>query len=147
MNGGFGGAAIRSCMAIVSLLIAAGCRTEVPAVVASVDPRGWDGPVTLIVENRDTVSERRISVVLRHGADCDSLPLRMEVSLPDAGHYGERFVIYPSRERPSSVSVTERFPYRDRSVLSEYGYYLFTISPLSPVKGVEAVGIEIVKGQ
>lgn len=147
MNNIFSSTAVRTCLAIVSATVATGCRTEVPAVVASVDPRGWDKPVTLIVDNRDTVSERSVSIVLRHGAECDSLPLRIEVSLPDAGHYGERFVVYPSRRRPSSVPVTERFPYRDRSVLSESGYYLFTISPLVPVSEVEAVGVEILKEQ
>lgn len=137
------GAAARLCVAIVSFSIATGCRTDVPAVVKSVNPQGWNEAVTLIVDNRDTVSERLISIVLRHAAVCDSLPLYVEVSTPDTKYYGERFVVYP-HGRNSSIPVTESFAYRSGSVLSECGYYLFTVWPQTPVRGVEAVGIEIV---
>lgn len=135
-------------LAFAVLFAAAGCIAPQPTVVSDVNPQEWSEPVTLVVRNDDTLSMRTLSVVLRYNDDfrCDSLPLDIAVSLPDAGQFAERIVIRP--EYPYSaaaVSTVENIAWRRRSVLGQNGYYLFTVRPALPVRGVEAVGINIEK--
>lgn len=135
-------------IAAATAFAAAGCIAPQPAVVAEVDPRGWDEPVTLVVRNDDTLSLRTLSVVLRYNGDfrCDSLPLDITVLRPDAGRFAERVVLHPCYPySPAAVAATENIAYRRRSVLDRGGWYLFTIRPVQPVRGIEAVGINIEK--
>ncbi len=134
--------------AVVILFAAAGCIAPQPTVMSEVNPQEWSEPVTLVVRNDDTLSMRTLSVVLRYNDDfrCDSLPLDIAVSLPDAGQFAEHVVVRP--EFPYSaaaVSAIENIAWRRRSVLGQSGYYLFTIQPAQSVRGVEAIGINIEK--
>lgn len=134
--------------AVAVLLVAAGCIAPQSVVMSDVDPQGWNEAVTLTVRNDDTLSLRTLYIVLRYNADfrCDSLPLDIAVSLPDAGQFAEQVVLRPEYPySPAAVSATEELAWRRRSVFGQSGYYLFTIRPAQPVRGVEAVGINIEK--
>lgn len=133
-------------VAVATILAVVGCIAPQTVVMCDVDPQGWDKPVMLTVRNDDTLSLRTLSVVLRYNGDfrCDSLPLGMSVSLPDAGQFAEGIVLRPEYPySPAAVSATENIVWRRRSTLGQSGWYLFTIRPLQPVRGVEAVGINI----
>ena len=135
-------------LAIATMFAAAGCIAPQSVVMADDDPQGWDKPVTLTVRNDDTLSLRTLSVVLRYNGDfrCDSLPLDIAVSLPDAGQFAEEIVLRPEYPySPAAVSATENIVWRRRSTLGQSGWYLFTIRPAQPVRGIEAVGIDIEK--
>lgn len=135
-------------LAAAAMIAAAGCIAPQSVVMSDVDPQGWYEPVTLTVRNEDTLSLRTLSVVLRYNGDfrCDSLPLDIAVSLPDAGQFAEHVVLRPDYPySPAAVATTENIAYRRRSVLDQGGYYLFTIRPAQPVRGVVAVGINIEK--
>ena len=135
-------------LAAAAMIAAAGCIAPQPVVMSDTDPHGWSEPVTLTVRNDDTLSLRTLSVVLRYNGDfrCDSLPLDIAVSLPDAEQFAEHVVLRPEYPySPAAVSATENIVWRRRSTLGQSGWYLFTIRPVQPVRGVEAVGINIEK--
>lgn len=134
--------------AAATMFAAAGCIAPQSVVMSDVDSQGWGNPLTLAVRNDDTLSLRTLSVVLHYNGNfrCDSLPLDISVSLPDAGQFSEKVVLRPEHPySPAAVSTTENIAWRRRSVLGQEGWYLFTIRPLQPVRGVEAVGINIEK--
>lgn len=130
------------------MFVVAGCIAPQSVVMSDVDPQGWSEPLTLAVRNDDTVSLRTLSVVLRYNGNfrCDSLPLDVSVSLPDAGRFTEEIVLRPEYPySPAAVSATENIAWRRRSTLGQRGWYLFTIRPAWTVRGIEAVGINIEK--
>ncbi len=132
---------------LVAALIAVGC-SERTVQMQSVNPRGWSQPQSVAFRNSDTLSMRTVSVVLRYNSAfrADTLALRIIVSLPDAGQFAETFDFIPSdRRKAAGVATVESVGYRRHSVLSQCGDYLFTIEPCKPVKGIEAVGINIEK--
>lgn len=131
---------------VLALLLLSGCIAPQPVEMHDVDPRGWAEPVTLVVANDDTLSLRRLSFVVRYDTDFrdDAVELDLNVIQPDAASFSENVLLCPSRPySPSSVATTETIAYRDNSVLCQRGNYLFTITPLKPVRGVEAIGINI----
>lgn len=116
--------------------------------MCDVDPHEWTEPVTFVIDNDDTLSLRRISFVVRYNTDfrADVVCLDVNAIQPDAASFSEQFNIYPLHPySPSAVSATETILYRDNSLLRRCGNYLFTITPLHPVCGIEAVGINIEK--
>ncbi len=134
--------------AAATMFVLAGCIAPQSVVMSDVDPQGWSEPLTLAVRNDDTLSLRTLSVVLRYNGNfrCDSLPLDISVLLPDAGRFAEEVVLRPEYPySPAAVSAIENIAWRRRSTLGQSGWYLFTIRPLQPVCGVEAVGVNIEK--
>ncbi len=131
--------------AAVMAAIMAGC-SKPTTFMESVPPRGWLQPCTVVCPNDDTLSMRRLSVVVRYNNDFDrdTLALRITASRPDAVCFTEDVQFCLERPRvPAGVATVESLPYREASVLSERGDYLFTIAPSEEMKGVEAVGINI----
>ena len=134
-------------LAIV-LLILSGCIAPQTTTMHDVNPREWSESVTIVVENDDTLALRRLSFVLRYNRSFrdEGIALDIDIIQPDAASFNEKVDLYPSRPySPSSIAATETIAYRESSVLRQRGNYLFTITPLHPVRGVEAIGINIEK--
>lgn len=137
---------MRPIAVLLVLVFFSGCIAPQHSVVRDVDAREWSEPVTLVVDNDDTLSMRRLSFVIRYNADFRSevVGLKVNVIQPDAASFTETVSVYPQHtSSPSSVSTIETIAYRESSVLLQRGSYLFTITPLHPVCGIEAIGINI----
>ena len=130
----------------VSLLLLVSCMAPDTAKMASVSPRSWSEPASVVVENVDTLSLRRISIAVRYNSDFDGtmLPLAIKVLAPD-GRVFEEEQSFPLRQSGGAtvVSVSESLPYRDDVLLSTSGKYMFVFEPRAEVRGVEAIGVEI----
>lgn len=132
--------------AVLSLLCCVSCMAPDTAQMVAVTPRGWSEPASVIVENVDTLSLRRLSVAVRYNNNFDevTLPLTIKVLAPD-GRVFEEEQEFPIRQGGGAtvVSVSESLPYRDDVLLSASGQYIFVFEPRAEVRGIEAIGVEI----
>ena len=129
---------------------AAGCMSPTQAVVAAVDPLGWEEGVEVAVENADTVTERDIALVIRSNRQFRADSLRFEIRFEAPG--GARFieeVALPVQHRrmPAPLRCVDEMPYRRRVVLGRMGTYRITLTLRQPLRGIEAAGINITKSE
>lgn len=106
----------------------------------------WSQSVDVRYANNDTVSLRTVSLAVRYNAlfKADSLAVVVRLTAPDGRWYEEPFVMRMARPYTSStVATVESVPYRVDSRMDMCGDYIFSITPLVAVDGVEAVGVEI----
>lgn len=134
-------------LAAVAVVAAVGCLAPQRVEMSAVNPREWREPESVLFENNDTLSLRRLSIALRynHNFKQDTLSVQVNVSLPDARQFSECVTLrIDGNGRASSpFAMSESVAYREHSLLSQRGSYIFTISPLYAVRGIEAVGIEV----
>ena len=55
--------------------------------------------------------------------------------------------LFPAAHTPAALSREADLPYRRRIRFARTGDYCITVTPGRPVKGIEAVGINIVKSE
>ena len=80
--------------------------------------------------------------------DEDTLTVRIAVVTPDSLRHEEAFrLVLPAAHTPAALSREADLPYRRRIRFARTGDYCITVTPGRPVKGVEAVGINIVKSE
>lgn len=120
------------------------------AIVADVDAASWHAPAVIDLDNTDTTTLRDMDVFLRCNdlfAE-DSLTMRIAVLTPDSLRCEEPLVLtVPHAHTPAAIARETVLPYRRRIRFARTGDYRITITPGRPVKGVEAVGINIVKSE
>lgn len=125
-----------------------GCTRPTQAVMADVNPYGWEEEVRVKIENADTLTLRDLSLVVRANRNFRLDTLHVEVTLksPEAAQFSE-VVALPIRHlhRPAALRLIDEIPYRHDVVLNRFGTYWVTLRPLSPIRGIEAAGINVVK--
>ena len=115
-------------------------------VMCDVDSRKWSDTVNVYYENEDTLSQRRLSLVVRFNDDfqCDTLPLMLRISLPDGRYAKEHVKFVVNRPyRASAARTVVTLPYRDRSLLHMSGCYIFSLTPEVEQCGIESIGIVV----
>lgn len=128
------------------LLCCIACDRGVDINMQAVDPQSWDSPVSVLMQNEDTLSLRSILVAVRYNDNfiSDTLTVDIQTSLPDARQCRERVLLnFEHKYKGTAVEVSEVVAYREQAQLNQRGFYIFTITPCRAVKGVEAAGIEI----
>ena len=113
--------------------------------MTDVNALGWEAPATIVVTNTDTTTLRDMDLFLRYDdrMDEDTLTVRIAVVTPDSLRHEEAFrLVLPAAHTPAALSREADLPYRRRT-----GDYCITVTPGRPVKGIEAVGINIVKSE
>lgn len=141
---------LRAAIIFLAACCTAGCLSPTGAVMTDVPVRRWSEAAVVRIDNRDTLTERDLYLLLRRNErfTADSLSLIVSVLTPDTLLFSERrsFAVLRTR-RPASVRDVVRIPYRLRAVLPHAGVYRFAFTPSEPVSGIEAVGIDIVKSE
>ena len=123
-----------------------GCIAPQNAIMVGVDFKSWRKAESIIYKNVDTTSLRNLNIALRYNEDFrqTSLPLKVTITTPDARYFEEEVTL--QLERPSmaiAVTASESIPYRTGVQLNQSGFYTISFEPLSEVRGVEAIGIEL----
>jgi len=149
------------CALVGALLV--GCSDRSSWVVtAETDPAGWSvvSPVILEYDNRDTLRERDIHLLVRRRNDYgwDRLNLTVLTTAPDGSHHTDTLSVALGAETAVPTTDAEavetsshlytdyRVVYRRRARLDRAGIYRFRLVPLAPappVEGIIGVGIEI----
>lgn len=130
--------------------VMSGCLSPHRTVVADVDPTGWAEPVTVRFANTDTLSACDLRLVVRYdGAFASSaVDLELTTLAPDSLRCTERFTLQvAARHAPAPLMRDTAVLYRRNAVLNRRGEYALTIRPLEPVRGIEAVGLDIVESE
>lgn len=134
--------------AIAAATFAGGCLSPHHSTAVDVDPNGWRSAAVLRLENADTVSLRDLRLFLRCNDRFaeDSFTIRIAVCTPDSLRFEETFRIDLLRtEGPAALARERIIPYRSRVRFARKGHYLLSVEPLRPLRGVEAVGANIVE--
>lgn len=136
--------------AAVAAALSYGCMTPTQAVVDDVDLYDWREGVCVSIENGDTTTLRDLSLIVRFNRlfDADTLHLELLIETPDSMRCTET-VAFPMRHprRAAALRTVDEIPYRSRAVLDRMGTYRITLTPVRPVEGIEAAGINIVKSR
>lgn len=139
---------LRACWLLAIGAVAAGCLHPTQAVMADVDLYDWHEGAVVEVENGDTATLRDLSLVIRSNRSfrADSIRLELFIETPDSMQFTETvgFPMHHPR-RAAALRTVDEIPYRRRVVLNRLGTYRITLTPVVPVEGVEAAGINIVK--
>ena len=136
----------RGSIATLLAVMLVACVAPQRSFVRDVVGGTWSKAVEVTFDNEDTVSLRRLSVVVRYNSRfaAASLPVVMRVTAPDARYFDDSVMLYFTRPyTAASVSAAEVIPYREHSRLSLSGRYTFRITPTCAASGIEAVGVEI----
>lgn len=134
----------------LAALLAGGCLTEDRSFAVDVDARSWSTPATFTLPNADTATRCDLQFFLRCD-EClagDTVTFRIAVTTPGRLRFEELFATTVPRTQSPAALLRERIvPYRRAVRLAETGDYRISIAPLRPLKGVEAVGLNIVKSE
>lgn len=136
--------------AVVAAAVAGGCLSPHQSTAVDVDPVAWRTPAELRLPNADTVSLRDLRIFLRCNDRFteDTLTLRIAVQTPDSLRFEEFFPIdIPRTEGPAALARESVIPYRRSVCFARSGDYRLTIAPVRTLRGVEAVGINIVRSE
>lgn len=114
------------------------------AVVADVDPTGWNAPLVLEHANRDTLSRREAALVIRYSAGAEGGMFVIEGRSPSGARARDTIEVRLT-EVPSAGRIEElRLPYRTGVTLVEAGEYSFTIiPPAGSPRGIWSAGIDL----
>lgn len=141
---------LRACWLLAIWGSLTSCLHPTQAVMADVDLYGWHEGAVVEVENGDTATLRDLSLVLRSNRSfrADSIRLELFIETPDSMQFTETvgFPVHHPR-RAAALRTVDEIPYRRRVVLNRPGTYRITLTPVVPIEGIEAVGINIVKSK
>jgi len=74
----------------------------------------------------------------------DTLTVRIATVTPDSLRFGEWFLlVIPHPKGPAALMREAAIPYRRRIRLTQHGDYRCSVTPVRPVRGVEAVGVDL----
>ncbi len=133
-------------VAVVLAMAMYGCLAPQNTQMVGVDMRSWESAESITYDNNDTLSLRNINIALRYNDNFReaTLPLKITITTPDARNFEESIVLQLHHPRTAlTVATIESLPYRADVLLSQKGCYTFSFEPLSKVRGIEAIGIEI----
>ena len=132
----------------VLLTAAGGCGSPYQTSAADVNSRRWEGPAGIRIENADTVTLRDAAIFLRYNDRFteDTLTVRITTLSPDSLRFEEEFLLAIVRtDTPAALQPETLIPYRRRIRLLREGGYRILVTPVRPVRGVEAVGVRLAK--
>lgn len=130
------------------LAAAGGCGSPYQTSAADVNPLRWEEAAEIRIGNADTVTLRDAAIVLRYNDRFaeDTLTVRIATLSPDSLRFEEEFLLAIARtESPAALQHENLIPYRRRIRLLREGEYRIFVTPVRPVRGMEAVGIRLAK--
>lgn len=131
---------------LLATLLCTSCMAPQRSEMVAVSPSGWHEAASVIVDNSDTLSLRKLSIVLRHNGDFAEreLPLNVQILTPDGRIFEESHNFILHREHTASIiSSVATMPYREDVLFAMKGAYIFVFEPHAEIEGVEAIGVEI----
>ena len=122
------------------------CNNEINIVaMADVNISEWSEPTTVTLKNEQPKSVGELTIVLHVNRRFNAKEVELEIvsTTADSLRYSEQITVSPTIEWPipTAQSVDVEIPYRHMVEMRKVGQYSYTIRPLSPLHGVESVGM------
>ena len=136
---------IGTILAIILTLICTSCLAPEVAEMATIEGSEWHKEAYVEVANSDTLSLRNLAIAVRTNSNFreSKLPLKIETMTPDGRSFAEECHLPIRVGRSAIVAQSIALPYREDVCLAQRGKYIFVLTPLAPIKGVEAVGVTV----
>ena len=136
---------IGTILAIILSLICTSCLAPEVAEMATIEGSEWHKEAYVEVANSDTLSLRNLAIAVRTNSNFreSKLPLKIETLTPDGRSFAEECHLPIRVGRSAIVAQSITLPYREDVCLAQRGKYIFVLTPLAPIKGVEAVGVTV----
>lgn len=134
---------LRSIIAIAGLLVTS-CLSPHQTVVTDTGGGTWSESAEIEIPNADTVTPRDLYIVVRYNDSFrdDTLRLTIRTTSPDSLVFEESYTLgLPSRRHPAALAEEASVPYRRHVIFPDSGIYRMAFIPATPVRGVEAIGI------
>lgn len=129
------------------LLLSVGCAPK-EKNICYVNPQNWSKSADIVYDNSDTEGLYNIYFFVRCNADFDlkTQPVVIRVVSPDSSvNIDQAIWVFDADKAPTPTGTIQKIGYRSTCMLNQPGKYTFSIVPLSPVRGVEAVGLTFEK--
>ena len=130
------------CLAAVASVA---CLAPQNSLMAGVCISGWSDTATVSYNNEDSLGMRNLNIALRYNDTFKDavLPIKVGITTPDAQYFEEEITLQINHPNTAlTVATTESLPYRNNAILAQKGEYIFAFTPLTEVRGIEAIGIE-----
>ena len=140
---------MRRLWAIVAVAMAMVACSERPvgAVVADTPRSVWHTAESVEVryDNSDTLALYDVGVVARQQTSDNrgAIPLQVVVTTPSGSTYGGEVILTPSGRNKGGSFVELSSEWIEGARFGEVGEYVFALAPVSDLKGVWNVGLQI----
>ncbi|MFR9558404.1 MAG: hypothetical protein SNH45_05965 [Rikenellaceae bacterium] len=129
---------------MISVIGFGGCIASHQSVVRDINVDNWSETTSIMVSNYDTVTVRDLDIFVRYQPTQSPrrFDIRVESIAPDSTSYTDEVTISldtSTNNRDASRLTIQ--PYRTRVVWRQKGEYKINITPTTPTKGVEAIGL------
>ena len=132
---------------IVAVAIATfSCIVPQNSVMVAVDLPKWSEAKSIVYKNSNTSAQHDLNIAIRYNDNFKEtmLPLKIAIVAPDKRMFEDTVSLQLKRPATAlTVSTTESRPYRTNIILDQEGEYIFAFKPLTELRGVEAIGIEL----
>ena len=141
------GSHLRGVVTMLFVVVCAiSCSNEQNIVaMTDVNLTEWDKPITVSLLSEQAESEGDLTIVLHVNRNFKAKQVELEIvsMTADSLRYTERITSEPQIVWPAATaqSVDVEIPYRHRVMMRKAGPYSYTITPLSPLRGVESAGM------
>ena len=137
---------LRIVAALYIVALSSGCSQVVNVVsMTDVNIAKWEEPITVTLENEVSNVIGDLTIVLHVNRLFEAQDVEFEVvsMTADSLRYSESIAAKSVVEWPAvtAQSFDIEIPYRHNVEMRKMGQYSFTITPLTPLKGVESAGI------
>lgn len=137
---------LRIVAALYIVALSCGCSQVVNVVsMTDVNIAKWEEPITVTLENEASNVIGDLTIVLHVNRLFEAQDVEFEIvsMTADSLRYSESIAAKSVVEWPAvtAQSFDIEIPYRHNVEMRKMGQYSFTITPLTPLKGVESAGI------
>ena len=126
---------------VAALVVATGCGSR-GKNICHVNPTSWAKGAVVTIDNVDTTHLLDIEFFVKHNADFNlkTLPVIIRSIAPNGLECLEQaFWVFDEYDATATTASFQKIGYRTTCLLDQVGEYKFIISPMEPVRGVEAV--------
>lgn len=137
---------VATCMIMtLAAVLMVGCGAK-EKNICHVNPNNWNNSAEIIYDNQQPNTILDISFFVRCNTDFDLDMMSVVISTESPNKeicIEPTTWLFDAEKAPNPTSTIQKIGYRSTCILNQVGEYKFSITPISAIKGVEAVGIVI----
>jgi hypothetical protein len=132
---------------VAALALAVGCGSR-NKNICHVNPTNWSKGAIVAIDNAEVGTMLDVSFFVRHNSDFNlkTLPVIIRSIAPDGQEcIDQTFWVFDGYDAAAPTAELQQIGYRSTCIFDQIGEYKFIVSPMEPVRGVEAIIINAEK--